>query len=79
MQMRTLSKNQISALKLFRKGIRKSEISKSTGIKRKSVDEAIKRGNNNIQRAIAIIQLAVDNDILISEEKAVLKKLLGKT
>jgi len=78
MQMRTLSKNQILALKLYRKGKKKSDVCKITGLGRSSVDEAIKRGPKNIQRAIRIIQLAVDNDIIVQNEKTKLKEILSK-
>jgi hypothetical protein len=78
MQIRTISKNQILTLKLKRQGLTRTEICEATGIKPKSVDEAIKRGKGNIQRAIDIIQLAIENDILVEEEKSVLRTLLGK-
>ena len=69
----------ITALKLSRQGLKKSEISKVTGIKPTTVPEAIKRGEDNIQRAIDIIKIATENNILTDEEKSALKCLLRKT
>lgn len=78
MSFRTLTKNQIDTLKLYRKGVKKSEICNILKLNRNSVDEAIKRAQNNIQRAIRTIQLAAKDDLLISSEKAVLIELLSK-
>lgn len=78
MSSRTLTRNQIETLKLYRKGVKKSEICKILKLNRNSVDEAIKRAQNNIQRAIRTIQLAAKDEILTSPEKAVLIELLSK-
>ncbi len=76
---KTLTSNQIEALKLYRRGVKKSEICKILHLKRNSVDEAIKRAENNIQRAIRTIQLAASDNILTSQEKATLIDLLNKS
>jgi transcriptional regulator len=74
--MRTLSENQISVLKLHRAGMPAAEICKTTGLSRSSVDEAIERGPANISRAIEILRIASENSILDRSEIQNLRKIL---
>jgi transcriptional regulator len=77
--MRTLSKNQIVALKLRRQGKNPSEISKIAKMRMQSVNEAIKRAKNNIYRATEIVRIAMENDLLEEDQILQLKHILSKT
>jgi len=76
--MRTLSRNQILALRLLHEGKKRSEICKITELSSSSVSEAINRGRGNIYRAIKILQTAVENNILDEDQVQKLKLVLGK-
>ena len=76
--MRTLSKNQIVALKLQHQGKSPSEISKIAKMRMQSVSEAIKRAKNNIYRATEILRIAMENDLLEESQILQLKRILSK-
>jgi transcriptional regulator len=59
-----LTKNQIIVLKHFRKGKKPSEIRKIENMSLSSVYEAIKRGRQNISRAIETLQVATNEKLL---------------
>jgi len=77
--MRTLSENQIKVLKLYRSGKKPTEICNIANLSRKSVNEAIRRGEGNIQRAIEILRIASENGGLKAGEAQKLKEILRKS
>ncbi|MEM3760329.1 MAG: hypothetical protein QXZ02_04355 [Candidatus Bathyarchaeia archaeon] len=76
--MRALSENQRLVLKLLHEGKTPAEISRLTGIRASSVSEAIRRGKGNIERAIQILQVAVENGLLDESQVRKLKDILRK-
>lgn len=67
------------ALKLLHQGKNPSEISKIAKMRASSVNDAIKRAKNNIYRAIEVIRIAVENDLLEKNQIVQLKHILSKT
>jgi DNA-binding CsgD family transcriptional regulator len=76
--MRTLSENQRLVLKFLREGKTPAEISRLTGKRASTVSEAIRRGKGNIERAIQILQVAIENGLLDEIQAQKLKSILGK-
>lgn len=77
--MRTLSKYQIKTLKLAREGKTLKEICEMTRYSQERVNEALKRAEGNIQRAIEILRIASENGGLTEEEAQKLRKILSKS
>ena len=77
--MSKLTKNQIDVLRLFHRGHIKKDIQKRTGLTLSSIDEALKRGRVNIDRAIETVGLAVENGWLSNSQIVRLRKILQKT
>jgi transcriptional regulator len=76
--MRTLSENQKRVLKFLCEGKTPAEISKLMGKPASSVSEAIRRGKDNIERAIRILQVAIEDGLLDESQAQKLKDILGK-
>jgi len=76
--MRTLSKYQIKTLRLQREGKTLKEICEITKYSQKRVNEALKRAEGNIQRAIEILRIASENGGITEEETQKLRKILSK-
>lgn len=76
--MRTLSKYQIKTLRLWREGKTLNEICEITKYSQKRVNEALKRAEWNMQRAIEILRIASENGGLTEEEAIKLRKILSK-
>jgi len=77
--MRTLTKYQVRTLKLYRDGKTPNEICKITHYPLKRVNEAIRRAEDNIQRAIEILKIASENGGLREEEVRKLSEILSKS
>ena len=74
--MRRLKEKQIETLKLYREGKKPREIEETTGYT--SVEDAIKRGVKNIDKALETLQIAVDNNLMTTEQRIRAKDLLSK-
>jgi transcriptional regulator len=66
--MKILPKNQAEVLKLYSKGKSRNEICKTLRLGRSSVDYAIKKGLENINRSINILRFAAESDIFVKEK-----------
>ena len=73
-----LTENQVRVLKLFYKGMRKSEITKMTGLSNSSVNEALKRGQHNIDKALDTLEKAVKMGLLSPSHTDKLKQICHK-
>jgi DNA-binding CsgD family transcriptional regulator len=76
--MRTLSENQKKVLKLLCEGKTPAEIGKLMGKGASSVSEAIRRGKGNIERAIQILQIAIEDGLLDESQVKKIKNILSK-
>ena len=76
--MRTLSENQIKALRLLRQGKKLAEIREITKKPASSVSEAITRGRKNIDKAIEVLQTAIEEGLLDEGQFLKLTQMLGK-
>lgn len=74
--MTTLTKFQIEALKLFRKGKKLNEIRRI--VKMRSPGDVIGRAQRNISSAIQTIELAAKNDLLEKNQIRSLKLIVDK-
>jgi transcriptional regulator len=77
--MHTLTKNQITVLKLLRNGKKPSEISTITKMPPSSVHEAIKRGKDKMTKAVETVRFTIENGLLDEDQTSGLKSLLSKT
>lgn len=73
-----LTKNQIEVLELFYKGFNKKEIRKKAELSPSSVDEALRRGKINVDKAVETIRVAVEKGWVSSSQIAQLKQICQK-
>jgi DNA-binding CsgD family transcriptional regulator len=73
-----LTKNQIEVLELFYKGYSKKEIQKKAELSPSSVDEALRRGKINVDKAVETIRVAVERGLVSSSQIAQLKRICHK-
>ena len=74
--MHILRENQVKVLKLYSKGKQRNEICKILSLRRSSVDEAIRRGLENISAAIEVLRFALENNILNEQKSRGLELIL---
>ena len=75
--MRILTENQVKVLELYSKGKQRSEICKILSLGKSSVDEAIRRGLDNVSAAIDVLEFALENGILDEQKRHRLKLMLA--
>jgi len=73
-----LTENQKKVLELFYEGLSKNEIRKTTGLSSSSVDEALKRGKTNVDKAVETILVAVERGWFSSSQIVKLKQICRK-
>jgi len=73
-----LTKNQIEVLELFYKGFNKKEIQKNAELSPSSVDEALRRGKMNVDKAVETIHMAVERGLMSSSQIHQLKQIYRK-
>lgn len=71
-----LKEKQIETLKLYREGKKPREIEETTIYT--SVEDAIKRGVKNIDKTLETLEIAVDNNLMTTEQRIRAKDLLSK-
>lgn len=74
-----LTENQAKVLELFYRGLKKSDIQRTTGLSSSSVDEALKRGKMNITKAIETVSIVVKRGWVSNSQIAKLKQICQKT
>ena len=74
-----LTKNQTKVLELFYKGRNKKQIQRKAGLSPSSVDEALRRGKMNVDRAVETMHVAVEKAESMLEVKAYFLFLNGLT
>ena len=72
------TENQTKVLELFHKGHSRKQIQEKAGLSPSSIDEALKRGKMNIDRAIETIRVAVEEGWVSSSHILQLKKICHK-
>lgn len=71
-----LKEKQIRTLEQFRRGKKPQEIEELTGYP--SVQDAIKRGVRNIDRAIETLKIAIEKNLMTEEQRVQTKRILSK-
>ena len=71
-----LKEKQIRTLELLRRGKKPREIEELTGYP--SVQDAIKRGVKNIDRAIETLRIAIEKSLMTKEQRVRAKRVLSK-
>jgi len=71
-----LTKKQIETLKLYRKGKKPREIEETTVYT--SVEDAIERGEKNIDKALETLEIAINNDLMTTDQRVRAKDILSK-
>ena len=71
-----LKEKQIRTLDLLRRGKKPREIEELTGYH--YVQDAIKRGVKNIDRAIETLRIAIENNLMTKEQRVRAKQVLSK-
>jgi len=71
-----LTEKQIETLKLYREGKKPREIEQTTIYN--SVEDAIRRGKKNIDKALETLEIAVDSNLMTNEQRIRVKSILSK-
>ena len=71
-----LKEKQIRTLELLRRGKKPREIEELTGYY--YVEDAIRRGVKNIDRAIETLRIAIENNLMTNEQRVRAKQVLSK-
>lgn len=73
-----LKERQIRVLSLYFKGKKKPEIGRITTFPSSTVDYALRSGLQNIEKAIATTEIAVDRNFLTNQQIHQLRQLVEK-